>query len=118
MCLVLAMSIDQARVVFDFILGFLTSSEILAKEIASMTTSEIRLKNGIVIATHANSFRSTRGRKLVCCIFDELAFWRDDKTATPDTETYTAILPSLLPTVRGEKPGMLIDFIWPAAIPN
>ena len=106
--LVLAMSLDQARVVFDFIVGFLTSSEVLAKEIKSMTTSEIRLRNGIVIATHANSFRSIRGRKLVCCIFDEVCFWRDEKSSTPDAETYTAILPSLLPTVRGEKPGMLI----------
>ncbi len=103
MVLVLAMSMDQARVVFDYCLEFLQASKVLRKEIVSTTRHEIRLRNGIVIAVHANSFRSIRGRTLVACIFDEVAFWRDDTTATPDTEVYSAILPSLLTTK-----GMLI----------
>jgi phage terminase large subunit-like protein len=85
--LVLAMSMDQAKVVFDYCVGFLTASKHLQQEIRSMTTSEIRLRNGITIATHANSFRSVRGRTLCCCIFDEVAFWRDDTSAQPDKET-------------------------------
>jgi Phage Terminase len=101
--LVLAMSLDQAKVVFGYALAFLQSSRILRKQIASTTASEIRLKNGIVIATHANSFRSIRGRSLVCAIFDEVAFWRDDTTAIPDREVYTAVIPALLTTK-----GMLI----------
>ena len=68
----------------------------LQKEIASTTRNEIQLKNGIVIAIHANSFRSVRGRTLCACIFDEVAFWRDDTTATPDSEVYTAVLPALV----------------------
>lgn len=98
MVLVLAATVEQARVVFDYTLAFLNSSPVLQKEIASTTRSEIRLKNGIVIAIHANSFRSVRGRTLCACIFDEIAFWRDDQTATPDTEVYTAVLPALLTT--------------------
>ena len=70
----------------------------LRKEIASTTRSEIRLKNGIVIAIHANSHRSIRGRSSCACIFDEVSYWRDDTTATPDTEVYTAVLPSLITT--------------------
>jgi hypothetical protein len=35
---------------------------------------------------------------LCACIFDEVAYWRDDTTATPDRETYSAILPALLTT--------------------
>jgi hypothetical protein len=104
MVLVLAMSLDQARVVFDYALEFLQASEQLSKLIKSTTAHEIRLKNGITLATHANSFRSIRGRTLIAAIFDEVAFWRDDTTATPDTETYTAVLPSLLTTN-----GMLIS---------
>ena len=42
------------------------------------------------------------------CIFDEIAYWRDDTTATPDTETYTAVLPALLTTN-----GMLIGISRP-----
>jgi hypothetical protein len=37
---------------------------------------------------------------LVACVFDECSFWRDDTSASPDTETYSAILPSLA-TVNG-----------------
>lgn len=98
MVLVLAMSVDQARVVFHYCLGFLTESEALRKEIVDVTRSEIRLRNGITIAVHAASFRSVRGRSLVACVLDEVCFWRDDSTATPDTEVYSAILPSLLTT--------------------
>ena len=53
--------------VFDYAMGFLQASDLLRKQIDSATTTEIRLKNGIVIATHANSFRSIRGRSLCCC---------------------------------------------------
>ena len=98
MVLVLAMSVDQARVVFNYCLGFLTESETLRKEIVDVTRSEICLRNGITVAVHANSFRSVRGRSLVACVLDEVCFWRDDSTATPDSEVYSAVLPSLLTT--------------------
>jgi hypothetical protein len=106
--LVLAMSMDQAKVVFGYVLSFLQKSPVLAKEIGSTTRHEIRLRNGIVIAIHSNSFRSVRGRTLCACIFDEVSFWRDDSTATPDSETYSAVLPSLLTTN-----GMLVGISSP-----
>jgi hypothetical protein len=96
--LVLAATVEQSRGVFDYVNGFMRASDVLAQEIASTTRSEIRLRNGIVIAVHPNSFRSVRGRTLCACIFDEVAYWRDDTTAVPDTETYTAVLPALLTT--------------------
>jgi hypothetical protein len=98
MVLVLAATTEQAKVVFAYALAFLNSSPVLQKEIASTTRSEIRLKNGITIAIHPNSFRSVRGRTLCACIFDETAYWRDDSTATPDSEVYTAVLPALVTT--------------------
>ena len=64
MVLVLAMSMDQAKVVFDYTLAFIQNSPALRNEIESTTRSEIRLKNGIIIAIHSNSFRSVRGRTL------------------------------------------------------
>src|SRR5262245_34875111 len=108
MVLVLAATTEQAKVVFAYVLAFLNSSPVLQKEIASTTRSEIRLRNGIVIAVHPNSFRSVRGRTLCACIFDEVAFWRDDTTAVPDLEVYRAVLPALLTT-----DGMLIGISSP-----
>ena len=108
MVLVLAASMDQAKVVFGYVHAFLQNSEVLKREIESSTRSEIRLKNGIVIAVHSNSFRSVRGRTLCAAIFDEVSFWRSDDSAAPDTETYTAILPALLTTN-----GMLVGISSP-----
>jgi phage terminase large subunit-like protein len=103
MVLVLAMSLEQAKVVFSYALAFLRESPVLKKEIVETTRSEIRLKNGTVIAIHANSFRSVRGRTLCAAILDEVSFWRDELSAAPDSETYSALLPSLLTTA-----GMLV----------
>jgi hypothetical protein len=101
--LVLAATQAQAQTVFNYVLGFLEASPILHQEIDSVTRHEIRLRNGIIIAVHSNSFRTIRGRALVACVMDEVAFWRDVDSATPDIETYRAVLPALATTA-----GMLI----------
>ena len=95
---VIAASRDQAAVVFNYIKGFFDASEILQREVTNTTASEITLRNGIVISVHSTSFRTVRGRTLIACIFDEVAFWRDESSATPDIETYRAVLPSLATT--------------------
>jgi hypothetical protein len=96
--LVLAASLEQSRVVFGYTLAFLQESDVLRKEIAEATRTEIRLRNGITIAVHSNSFRTVRGRTLCACVFDEVAYWRDETSATPDAEVYSAVLPSLITT--------------------
>ena len=106
--LVLAGSRDQAQVVFGYLRGFLEGSPILRQMIKSSTAYEIRLTNGITLAVHSNSFRFIRGRSLVACIFDEVAFWRDELSAAPDIEVYRAVLPSLL-----RMNGMLIGISTP-----
>ena len=98
--LCLAASMEQAKVVFDYAHAFLASSPVLAKELSEATATELRLRNGIVISTHAASFRTIRGRSLVAVILDEVSFWRTEDSATPDTEVYSAVLPALA-TTRG-----------------
>jgi hypothetical protein len=108
MVLVLASSQAQAQTVFGYVKGFLDASAVLRREVANVTHHEIRLRNGIVIAVHSNSFRTVRGRTLVAAIFDEVAFWRDETSAIPDREMYTAVLPALVTTG-----GMLIAISTP-----
>jgi len=108
MCLVLAGSMDQARAVFGYVRGLLEATPVLCAEVAAIKRFEIELKNGIVIAVHSNSFRTVRGRSLVGCVFDEVAFWRDETSAQPDIETYRAVLPSLATT-----DGLLIGISTP-----
>jgi hypothetical protein len=106
--LVLAASRDQAVVVFDYIRGYLEASPVLAQEVLEVTRTEIRLRNGVTIAVHANSYRTVRGRTLLACVFDETAFWRSEDSAVPDREVYTAVLPTMMMTG-----GMLISISTP-----
>jgi hypothetical protein len=50
----------------------------------------------IDVALHTNDFRDVRGRAVALAIMDECAFWRDDRSATSDVETYTAIRPGMM----------------------
>ena len=93
---------------FSYAEAFLRKSPILRKMIKSVTASEIKLTNNVVIGVHPNSFRSIRGRTLLACVFDEVAIWRDDMSALPDVETYRAVRPSLARTG-----GMLIGISTP-----
>jgi hypothetical protein len=106
--LVLAASRDQAKVVFRYAVGFIQASPVLAKGVASVTADEIRLKSGIVIGVHPASFRTVRGRTILACVFDEVAFWRDENSAEPDLEIYRAVLPSL-----ASSGGMLVGISSP-----
>ena len=67
MALVLAASQAQARTVFEYVKGFINASPVLRQEVLGSTTSEITLINGVVIGVHSNSFRTVRGRTLICC---------------------------------------------------
>jgi hypothetical protein len=106
--LVLAATAAQAHLVFQYCAGFLEASEALRGEVVATTAHEIRLRNNAIIAVHANSYRSVRGRTLLACIFDEVAFWRDESSATPDVEVYRAVTPSLV-----ASGGMLIGISTP-----
>ena len=108
MCVIIAGSTAQAGTVFGYVRGFLEASPALAKEVAAVSRHEVTLRNGIVIAVHSNSFRTVRGRTLVACVMDEVAYWRDLDSALPDTETYSAVLPALATTN-----GMLVGISTP-----
>jgi hypothetical protein len=106
--LVLAATQDQARNVFDYASGFIEASEVLRREVRAITAHEIRLANNITIGVHVNNFRTVRGKTLLACIFDEVSFWKDETSATPDLETYRAVMPSLV-----ASNGMLIGISTP-----
>ena len=55
---------------FQYALAFIESSPVLKQEIDSVC--------------------SIRGRTIVACVFDEVALWRDEVSATPDVEVYRA----------------------------
>jgi hypothetical protein len=93
MCL--AVDRDQAKVVLNYSRSFFTDIDLLKGMVQRETAIGFELTNSVDVAISTNSFRSVRGRPILCAILDETAFWRDETSATPDEETYKAIKPAL-----------------------
>jgi hypothetical protein len=93
MCL--ACDREQAAICHKYIVAYFKSIALLKPLVERETDDGLELKNGVEIIIATNSFRSVRGRTIVCCIFDEVAFWRSEDTASPDFEVYTAVEPGL-----------------------
>ena len=94
MCL--AVDRDQARIVHRYIAGFFREIPLLRPLVAREGEEEIELTNGVDIVIATNNYRAVRGRTICCALFDEVAFWRAEDTATPDVETYSAVEPGFV----------------------
>lgn len=92
--MVLAVSRDQARVIFRYIEAFFDGVPMLARMVVSRTSESIDLNNGISIEVHTCSLRTVRGRTIVAALCDEIAFWRADDSANPDREVLNSIRPA------------------------
>lgn len=94
--LVIAADRRQARVIFRYVDALITGIPWLHRKVIYPTRSDnIRLVNDVVIEIHTASFRAVRGYTVVAALMDELAFWRDEKSANPDTEVLDAIRPGM-----------------------
>ena len=93
--MLLAVDRAQAGVAFNYIKGYFEQVTPLARLVKYFGDDSIELRNGVVIEVHTNSYRSVRGRTIICAIFDEVAFWRSEDSATPDVETAGAVQPGL-----------------------
>jgi len=92
---VIAVNREQAQVCHGYIKAMLGGTRLLASLIENETAEVISLRNGCDIAVMTNSFRTSRGRTMAACIFDECSFWRSEATNVPDVEVYRAIKPSM-----------------------
>lgn len=93
--MVLAADRKQARVIMRYIKGFLDGVPMLLNLVVNATKESIELNNRVVIEVHTASFRSTRGYTLLAVICDEIAFWRSEDSANPDTEVINAVRPGM-----------------------
>jgi hypothetical protein len=94
-CMLLAVDRAQSAIAFNYIKGYFAEVPALAKLVKHIGDDSIELRNRVVIEVHTNSYRSVRGRSLLCVICDEVAFWRSEDSATPDVETHGAVQPGL-----------------------
>ena len=93
--MVIAQDRKQARNVMRYITGLLHSNPMLERLILREQQESIELLNRTVIEVQTASFRAVRGYTVTCVIADEIAFWRSDESANPDTEILSALRPAM-----------------------
>ena len=92
----LATDKDQARIVLNYIKAFFSDVGYLHSMVERETVNGLELSNGVEVIVSQNDFRAVRGRAVALCICDELAFWRSENSASPDTEVFNAIKPGTM----------------------
>lgn len=83
----------QARVLLNYIGGFLKERPLFARLIESEQDSAIHLNNGVSIEVHTATIGSPRGRTFCAVLCDEIAFWTTGDGANPDIEIINAVRP-------------------------
>jgi hypothetical protein len=97
LCACLATDRDQASIVLDYARGYFDDIAALKPLIQDdERASDLELTNRCDISVMTSNFRAVRGRPILLAIFDELAMWRDEKSANPDEEIYRSIVPGTL----------------------
>jgi hypothetical protein len=95
--LVLCLAADrqQASIVFQYIKAFFDELPVLKSMVVRETAVGFELSNGVTIEIGTNSYRAVRGRPIWRVVLDEVAFYRDETSSTPDLELYRALVPGL-----------------------
>ncbi|KNY13093.1 hypothetical protein AKG11_30940 [Shinella sp. SUS2] len=86
---------DQAKIVLSYIQAMFAEHDSLRDKVLSETRRGLELDNEVEILVTTNNFRAVRGRAVLLAILDECAFYRDENSASPDKETYSALRPGL-----------------------
>jgi hypothetical protein len=85
----------QSRTLMRYIVGFLEGVSMLGALVVRKTSESVELSNGAVIEIHTSNFRAVRGYSVAAVVADEIAFWRSEESANPDTEILNAVRPAM-----------------------
>ena len=94
---VVCLAVDrlQAQIVLRYVKAYFKQIDMLRGLVTREHADGLDLSTSAELSVLASNFRSVRGRTIACAILDEVAFWRDENTANPDIETYSALLPGM-----------------------
>jgi hypothetical protein len=92
---IIARDRKQGRVIFLYIRALLTKVPMLRALIERETADSFDLAGGVSIEILTASFKSIRGRTVVACLADEIAFWPTDDAADPDYAVLDAVRPAM-----------------------
>jgi hypothetical protein len=86
---------ETGRIVRSYVGSYFELIPPLNAMVTRVTQDTVELNNNVEIAVLTNNYRVVRGRPILMAILDEVAFFRDDNFALPDTELYAALTPGL-----------------------
>lgn len=95
---IISASLNQAQKCFQYLDGIFSGVPALKKLVTGQTADTMSLSTRVDIECRPASFRTIRGGTAVAIIGDEVAFWRSDNSANPDTEILNAARPMLATT--------------------
>jgi hypothetical protein len=117
--LLVAADREQAKILHRYVVGIL-STPLLAGLVENQTADAIDLRGSLTIEVVTRSYRTVRGRSVCAALLDELAFWRDDNSANPDSEVLNAIRASMATfgadamVIAGSSPYSRSGVLWDA----
>ncbi len=89
----LAVDRNQAKGLLSYTRAYFEKVAMLGALIKRETADGLELTTGAELLIQTANFRSVRGRSIACAVLNECAFWRSEESASPDVETYAAIVP-------------------------
>jgi hypothetical protein len=92
--LLIAAGRSQSRSLLGYVRGLFEIPALKAL-ITRETQDGFELSNGVDISVGTADFRTIRGRTVLTCVMNEVAFWRDENSSNPDKEIYRAVLPAM-----------------------
>lgn len=92
----LAVDRNQAQICLGY-LKAMFEQRLLASMVERQQPDGLELTNGLAVEITTNDKRRVRGRTVVACIMDEVAFWMSDEgnSVNPDTAVYEALTPAM-----------------------
>lgn len=100
--MLLSYTSDQAKFAFGYIRSFIENVPVFWKYVdvntkgqPAITEHTVKLIPNIEVTVQAASFRSIRGPTVPVAINDEIAYWRVEGSANPDSEIIEALRPSM-----------------------
>jgi hypothetical protein len=94
-CTCLATDRDQAKIVLGYTKAYFTELAPLHAMVEDDLANAIALDNSVDLSIGTANYRAPRGRPILLAVLDEVGLWRDETTATPDVETYRALVPGM-----------------------
>jgi hypothetical protein len=92
---VIAADRRQARQVLNYLKG-ISRLPAFAHFVERELATSVEYRTGITVEIATASYRTTRGYTIPAIIADEVAFWRSDDSAEPDTEVLDALRGGML----------------------